>query len=157
MTFVLPAARRRKPTVTASVTGKRRAQPEEQLQMVVVEYLSQALEGNSTFFAVPNGGKRNFREAQRLKAAGVRAGVPDMIVINDGRAIGIELKVGKNKPTEVQLAFHEQLKHARVPVSVCRSVDEVEAALRAAGVPLRATVEAPIIRSMRAAVTGGEG
>lgn len=31
-------------------------------------------------FAVPNGGKRNVREAARLKRAGVKAGVPDVFL-----------------------------------------------------------------------------
>ena len=30
------------------------------------------------FYAIPNGGKRNKRVAQKLKAAGVRRGVPDL-------------------------------------------------------------------------------
>lgn len=146
----LPAIRSRKPVAATSGVRQRRQQPEEALQMQVVKFLSLALAGNSEFFAVPNGGKRNFREAQRLKAAGVKAGVPDLIVINDGCAIGIELKVGKNNLTEVQSAYHDRLRRARCPVSVCRSLDDVEAVLRAAGVPLRATLEAPIIRGMRA-------
>lgn len=152
MTFVLPPSRSRKPVGATAGIRKRNAQPEEALQMAVIKFLKLALEGNSEFFAVPNGGKRGFREAQRLKAAGVKAGVPDLIVINDGRAIGIELKAGKTPLSDAQKEYHERLRRARVPVSVCRSVEEVESALRRAGVPLRATVEAPVLRGMRAAL-----
>jgi len=59
-------------------------------------------------FHVPNGGKRNFREACRFKAQGVRAGVCDLILlIPRGRypAMLLELKVGKNKPTAEQRSF----------------------------------------------------
>lgn len=150
MTFVLPAIRSRNPAAGAG--RKRRAQPEEALQLQVVRFLKLALGGNSEFFAVPNGGKRNFREAQRLKAAGVKAGAPDLFVFNDGRAVGIELKAGKNGLTDVQADYHNRLRQARVPVSVCRSIGEVEAALRAAGVPLRATTEARVIGAVRGAL-----
>lgn len=149
--FVLPARSRRPRHDLAQPLRRapRRARPEETLQMQVVKYLGLALAGRSEFFAVPNGGKRGFREAQRFKAAGVKAGVPDLIVINDGRAIGIELKAGKTPLSDVQRDYHERLRRARVAVTVCRSVDEVEAALRAAGVPLHATLEAPIMRAIR--------
>lgn len=146
--FAVPAIRTRKPSGN-HVGEKRRAHPEETLQLQVVKFLGLALDGNSEFFAVPNGGKRGFREAQRFKAAGVKAGVPDIIVVNDGRAIGLELKAGKTPLSEAQKHYHERLRLARVPVSVCRSVEDVECALRAAGVPLRATLEAPILRAMR--------
>jgi len=127
------------PPLSEDEPRRRRGAPEERLQMAVVKFLAVALDGNSEFFAVPNGGKRGFREAQRFKAAGVKAGVPDLIVINDGRAIGIELKAGKTPLSEAQVRYHEMLRRARVPVTVCRSIEDVEAALRAAGVPLRAT------------------
>ncbi len=35
---------------------------------------------NLTFYAVPNGGKRNILEGSRLKRCGVRAGVPDLCI-----------------------------------------------------------------------------
>ncbi|HEX7386258.1 MAG TPA: VRR-NUC domain-containing protein [Castellaniella sp.] len=48
---------------------------------------------------IPNGGRRNIREAARLKAQGVRAGVPDLLlpVSRFGRhGLWIELKAPKN-------------------------------------------------------------
>lgn len=49
----------------------------------------------ATLFAIPNGGKRNPREAARLKAQGVKSGVPDVYLpLPSGRFHGlfIELK-----------------------------------------------------------------
>lgn len=57
-------------------------------------------------FAIPNGGKRDAREAAHMKRQGVRAGVPDLCVpVARGGFHGlyIEMKVGKNKPTDKQL------------------------------------------------------
>jgi hypothetical protein len=56
-------------------------------------------------FAIPNGGTRNAVEAGFLKAAGVRSGVPDVMlpVARWGRhGLFIELKIGKNKPSANQ-------------------------------------------------------
>jgi hypothetical protein len=43
-------------------------------------------------FHCPNGGARSKVEAAILKGLGVRAGVPDIIAIRDGRAYALELK-----------------------------------------------------------------
>lgn len=55
--------------------------------------------------AVPNGGERYAAVAARLKAEGVKAGVPDLLWLwPRGRHVGlaVEMKHGKNKPTEEQ-------------------------------------------------------
>ena len=55
--------------------------------------------------AIPNGGKRHVAVARKLKAEGVKAGVPD-ICLPVGRsgwnALYIELKHGRNKATQEQ-------------------------------------------------------
>ena len=64
-------------------------------------------------YAVPNGGKRDIATAKRLKAEGVRAGVPDVFlpVARMGyHGFYIELKVGKNKTSAEQNAWLEALK-----------------------------------------------
>ena len=56
-------------------------------------------------FAIPNGGLRNVRVAVKLKAEGVRAGVPDIFLpIPRGGSSGlfIELKIKPNKITQKQ-------------------------------------------------------
>lgn len=64
-------------------------------------------------YHVPNGGKRNFLEAAKLKEMGVKAGVPDLSLdIACGHFHGArwELKAGKNKPTDLQVRWHERLR-----------------------------------------------
>jgi hypothetical protein len=54
---------------------------------------------------IPNGGKRDITTAKRLKAEGVKAGVPDICLpVPKGLYHGlyVELKAGKNKTTENQ-------------------------------------------------------
>ena len=56
-------------------------------------------------FAIPNGGKRHVAVARKLKAEGVRAGVPDIcLAVARGKWHGlyIELKHGKNKESDSQ-------------------------------------------------------
>lgn len=62
--------------------------------------------------AIPNGGSRNKAEAAHLKRQGVRPGVPDLFLpVPKGKYHGlyIEMKFGKNKPTEAQKRWHREL------------------------------------------------
>lgn len=63
-------------------------------------------------FHIPNGGQRNAGEAANLKRQGVKAGVPDIhLSVARGRyhSLYIELKHGKNKPTELQKKWLQDL------------------------------------------------
>jgi hypothetical protein len=77
---------------------------EKNFQQSVIRYLK--LIG---LFAVsvPNGGRRDVREAVSLKKQGVVSGCPDILVFDLNLAI--ELKVKRNKPTENQIEFMEKL------------------------------------------------
>ncbi len=62
-------------------------------------------------FAIPNGGKRGFLEAKRLKLGGVTAGVPDLFIAKGMRGLNglfIEMKrpIVKGKPNPI--VSHEQ-------------------------------------------------
>lgn len=75
---------------------------------------------------IPNGGSRNELEAVNLKKQGVRAGVPDLCLpVARGRYHGlyIEMKAGKNKPTEKQLQWIDDLRKQGYAVSICWSFD----------------------------------
>ena len=115
---------------------------EDSLQRDVCQFLAVALPTGSMYFAIPNGGKRHAREAARMKGLGLRAGVPDLEVIHRGRALFIELKAKRGVMSAAQRDMLRLLGFCGCPVLLCRSVPEVEAALLAAGVPLRATVSA---------------
>ena len=64
---------------------------------------------NLVIYAVPNGGSRNVREAQRLKAEGVLAGVADLVVLlPQGKSVYIEMKVKGNRQTDNQKEFQNK-------------------------------------------------
>lgn len=59
------------------------------------------------FFSVPNGGTRNKIEAVSLKASGLVAGVPDMILLHKGNAYGFELKTETGQLSKDQVKIHK--------------------------------------------------
>ena len=71
---------------------------------------------------VPNGGQRSAATAGRLKAEGVRPGVPDVhLPVPHGGYCGlwIELKVGRNRTTPAQDEMIDRLRAYGNRVEVC--------------------------------------
>lgn len=71
---------------------------------------------------IPNGGKRDVTTAKRLKAEGVKAGVPDLCLpVPRGKYHGmyIEMKVNKNKTTENQNKWIKDLRDNGYYAVVC--------------------------------------
>lgn len=100
---------------------------ESSLQITCVEYFDLKYPHlKQLLFHIPNGGKRNIREAARLKRMGVRAGVADFfLAIPRGGYHGlfIELKVGKGKLTDSQKAFTDAVAEKGYLTAEVRSVD----------------------------------
>ena len=117
-------------------TYKRARRPEDALQASVARYLN-ILEGQGhlLWFHVPNGGKRHILEAVKMKRMGVKAGVPDLVIIpKAGPVCFIELKAEDGDTTELQEFWIKSLPDYGCPCEVCRSLDEVRAFLYRAGV-----------------------
>ena len=78
-------------------------------------------------FAIPNGGKRAYKEAYFLKKSGVSSGVPDLFVAYPNRkyhGLFIEMKYGKNKPTENQKKWIDYLNSVGYLACVCYGANE---------------------------------
>ena len=58
------------------------------------------------FYHCPNGGNRDAITGAKLKKAGTKKGVPNLIIV--GKMMVIELKVGNNKPTAEQVWWLEK-------------------------------------------------
>lgn len=79
---------------------------EDQLQAACTQWLWNTYpQTRRCLFHIPNGGSRNAREAVKLRAMGVVAGVHDLCFIWASRVYFFELKVGKNIQSKEQLAF----------------------------------------------------
>ena len=124
--------------MTARIPHAARALTEAQLHKAVAGFLDAGLPTNAVWTTFPAGGGGKVRGAQ-LKARGLKPGWPDIQIFVAGRLVCIELKVGKNKPEPEQVECHAALTNAGAHVYVCRSLEEVQAALRDSNVPFRAT------------------
>lgn len=81
----------------------------------------------SLIYAVPNGGMRHKAVAKKLKAEGVKSGVPDIhLPISNGRYIGLwlEMKYKYNKPSEEQSAWLSVLEYVGHCCTVCYSAQD---------------------------------
>jgi hypothetical protein len=101
----------------------KRGNSEHAIQRTVVDILRMCGVRDLVYFHVPNGGKRNLIEAVRLKAAGTLAGIPDLVLVADGRSFFLELKAERGKLSEAQQAVHEALRNAGACVATAHGVD----------------------------------
>lgn len=74
-------------------------------------------------FAIPNGGQRNVIVASKLKAEGVRAGVPDLFLAvarHGGHGLFIEMKKAKGGvPSDKQKTMLAQLDDNGYATAIC--------------------------------------
>lgn len=90
------------------------------------------------FFHVPNGMWRDRRQAVVLRAMGVQAGVPDLLVMDPppaGGAVGaaIEMKSAAGRTTPVQERWLEQLAARGWATRVCWGAEAAIAFLKSLG------------------------
>lgn len=114
----------------------RRGDAEHRAQVAVVTWATLAraeFPELGLLFAIPNGGHRNVIVAKKLKAEGVRPGVPDLMlpVARGGyHGLFIEMKAGQNRPSLEQLELMRRLSAEGFKCATCYSSAEAEACLR---------------------------
>lgn len=77
-------------------------------------------------FSVPNGGYRFIATAARLKAEGVKAGVPDIFIAYPQKSfhgLFMELKTERGRPTKQQLQWLERLGSKGYMAMLCKGLD----------------------------------
>ena len=94
---------------------------EDNLQRTIIRYLRLK---RILVFAVPNGGSRNAREAHNLKLSGVLAGVSDLIILMQKRAVFVELKTDKGRQSEYQKKFQQDVEGLGFEYLIWRSLDD---------------------------------
>lgn len=86
-------------------------------------------------FAIPNGGAREPITGSRLKAEGVRAGVPDMLLaMPAGRHAGLFLELKRRyggKVSQPQIAMLNALARSGYAVAVCYGFEEARRTITA--------------------------
>jgi hypothetical protein len=114
------------------MTARRR--PELLLHKAVAAYLNAVLPTTVWWTTFPAGGGGAIRGAT-LKAQGLKAGVPDLLIIHQGRAHWIELKAPKGVSSDTQIDTAGRLEWAGCRTTLCRSIDEVREALKYWSIP----------------------
>lgn len=77
-------------------------------------------------FAVPNGGHRHKAVAAKLKAEGVRSGVPDLwlpVPVAGFHGLVVEMKTLTGRPTEQQLDWLDFLARQGYMATMCKGAD----------------------------------
>ena len=101
---------------------------EHQVQKAIAQYLDMK---RLCWFAIPNGGQRNKIVAAKLKAEGVKSGVPDICIVFDGMAHFLEVKKprthnsGKGTLSKPQKVMIERLRESGAEVAIVYSVADV--------------------------------
>jgi hypothetical protein len=103
--------------------------PEQGIQKALANHLRARAAAGTYWFHPANGGARTAIEGAVLKACGVRAGTPDLILIKDGRTYGLELKADKGRVSPAQTKAHEEMRAAGVTVAVATGIDDALAQL----------------------------
>ncbi len=108
--------------------------PEDHIQCSLFLHLQARAAPDVFAFAVPNGGYRRPREAHILKATGVMAGVPDIIIIKGGKIYALELKTTTGELTAAQRDAIPKMQAAGATVAVAYGIDEALATLEGWGI-----------------------
>ena len=104
----------------------RRNQPELDFHKTVAQYLDKALPESCWWSTFPSGGGGKARGA-KLKACGLKAGVPDIL--------WLELKAPKGSLSDAQEAFVERMERFEtVAVATCKTLNDVYEALVGSGI-----------------------
>ena len=137
--------------------------PEQIIQRAVFDRLRLRAAPGVFAFHVPNGGYRKPIEAAIMKGLGVKAGVPDVVAIAEGRCYALELKAEDGRATPKQL---ESIAAMQAAGAYCCIAEGFGPGARRAGelghpegphAMKRAPTfrQADIVRALKAAATAG--
>jgi len=108
---------------------------EHAIQKAIARYLLHLeLQGKLLYFAIPNGGARHIAVAAKMKAEGVRAGVPDLMILTNGIPRFLEVKTDRGDLSEKQKEWFAHLDGQGVDCALVRSITDVENVLKEWGI-----------------------
>lgn len=118
------AIQRRQTTEALKALVANDGKSEYRLHCQIIDLLKLSGVRGLVFYHVPNGGRRNPREAARLKLMGVLAGVSDLALSIPGVGMAfMEIKAGRGRVSIEQEAFLAAMEAHGHRVAVVRSFD----------------------------------
>jgi len=107
---------------------------EAAFQLQVVHFLERVLVPPFFYTAIAHENELTENARARARARGVQPGVPDLFICQSpARTLWLELKWGKNKPSEAQRHIEVRLRACLVPAFTAWSMQDALAALTTAG------------------------
>jgi hypothetical protein len=100
------------------------------LHLEVVDLLKSAALPGVFWTHFPAGEKRSEATRHKLATMGTKAGVPDFLIVADGRLFGLELKTAAGSLSGPQKLTHAALIRAGAELAVARTLAESAATLR---------------------------
>lgn len=97
---------------------------EDNIQRVVWSHLVHRARKGVIYWHTPNGGKRNQSEAAKFRRLGVVPGIPDLLLLADGRLYCLEIKTVIGHLSPDQKAMHAAMREAGATVATAFGLDE---------------------------------
>lgn len=133
-----PSVPARAPADAAATPKRKLKRPEQEMQILQVEFLEWALVAPWRFLHIPNGGYRTRAEAAVMKAMGQKEGAADILFLGPTWPfVWIENKSEKGRLSDAQTEWRDWCRSICAPWFLCRSLEDMIAACADAGVPLR--------------------
>lgn len=127
---------------------------EHKLQIALNAFLRLALPADAFLTSIDHARKQSAEAGMFQKMRGIRAGIPDMVIVYRGVAHWLEIKTDMGVVSPAQKIVHEEIVRAGGRVAVVHSVTDVESVCRYWGIPLRATTLTAAERDARLANAG---
>ena len=103
-------------------------------------FLSKILPADAYYTAIDVGRSASANQGMMRKMRGVKPGIPDFVIAWNGIALWLECKTAGGSLSPHQKTTRDALLHNGHRWALVRSMEDIEAACIAAGIPLRATV-----------------
>jgi hypothetical protein len=110
---------------------------EAQFHRTVADYLDWCLLPPAWYTTFPAGWFKGKVTGGILRGAGLKAGMPDILIWYNGFTIGMELKTPRGRLSEAQRSTRKRLEQAGVKYIVCRDLQDVVNNLEMLQIPLR--------------------
>jgi VRR-NUC domain len=106
---------------------------EQQIQKAVFDHLKSRAVSDAFFWHPFSGGFRRPKEAAIYKGLGAIAGLPDVLILHQGRLYCVELKREGGRVSEAQLACLAAMERAGAFTAIADGLDRALACLEAWG------------------------
>jgi hypothetical protein len=132
------------PRDDAGAARRRRDEQERELHAAVAQLLRWILRPPTFWTTFPAGGG-GLEHGRMMARLGLRAGFPDIIVFHPSLlghhtiVVGLELKTEIGRQSGAQRDVERDFTATGAIYALCRSIDDVQAVLRSAGVPFLGT------------------